>query len=194
MITKNLFPPQPIHTNGQSKLNFIEQNLIKIKLIFCLNIKKNQMNREDKKQWIGTLFFGSMMLFAVRTVMSVCALEISKEFNYDKTQMATLLSCFFYGYPLTQIPAGFLSDRIGGDIIIFYASIVWGSLTILLPYVTYISDSKYYILGYITLMRSVTGAFQGTHYPSASSLVSKQIIESERAFTFSIITSGQHLG
>jgi MFS transporter, ACS family, solute carrier family 17 (sodium-dependent inorganic phosphate cotransporter), member 9 len=177
MITKNLFPPQPIHTNGQSKLNFIEQNLIKIKLIFCLNIKKNQMNREDKKQWIGTLFFGSMMLFAVRTVMSVCALEISKEFNYDKTQMATLLSCFFYGYPLTQIPAGFLSDRIGGDIIIFYASIVWGSL-----------------LGYITLMRSVTGAFQGTHYPSASSLVSKQIIESERAFTFSIITSGQHLG
>jgi hypothetical protein len=31
-----------------------------------------------------------MMLFSVRTVMSVCALEISKEFNYDKTQIVNI--------------------------------------------------------------------------------------------------------
>ena len=37
------------------------------------------------------LFMGAMMLFSVRTVMSVCALEISKEFNYDKTQMVSLV-------------------------------------------------------------------------------------------------------
>lgn len=37
--------------------------------------------------WIISLFLGAMMLFSVRTVMSVCALEISKEFNYDKNQM-----------------------------------------------------------------------------------------------------------
>jgi ACS family sodium-dependent inorganic phosphate cotransporter-like MFS transporter 9 len=135
-----------------------------------------------------------MMLFSVRTVMSVCALEISKEFNYDKTQMATLLSSFFYGYPVTQIPGGYFSDKIGGDIIINYTSMVWGGLTFLLPYATILSDDKYYVLAYITLIRCLTGGFQGFHYPGTSSLVSKKIIESERAFTFSFITSGQHLG
>lgn len=149
---------------------------------------------DEKKTWIVTLFFGAMMLFSVRTVMSVCALEISKEFNYDKTQMATLLSSFFYGYPLTQIPGGYLSDRIGGDLIIFYASVFWALSTLLLPYVCILSDNKYRILAYIAISRCLTGAFQGFHYPGTSSLVSKRIMESEKAFTFSFITSGQHLG
>lgn len=119
--------------------------------------------REEKKTWIFTLFFGAMMLFSVRTVMSVCALEISKEFNYDKTQMATLLSSFFYGYPLTQIPGGFMSDKIGGDIMIYYAAIFWGILTFLLPYVSVLSENKYVVLSYITLFRCLTGGFQGKH-------------------------------
>jgi len=151
-------------------------------------------NKEEKKTWVMTLFFGAMMLFSVRTIMSVCALEISKEFNYDKTHMATLLSSFFYGYPLTQIFSGYLSDKIGGDIVIFYAGVIWGVLTFLMPYVSVLSDNKYVILSYITIFRTVTGAFQGFHYPGTSSLVSKRITETERAFSFSLITSGQHLG
>jgi len=126
--------------------------------------------------------------------MSVCALEISKEFNYDKKHMATLLSSFFYGYPLTQIISGYLSDRLGGDIIIFYAGCIWGVLTLLMPYVSILSDNKYIVLSFITIFRTLTGAFQGFHYPGTSSLVSKRITETERAFTFSFITSGQHLG
>lgn len=151
-------------------------------------------NKEEKRNWVITLFFGAMMLFAVRTVMSVCALEISKEFNYDKKHMATLLSSFFYGYPLTQVVSGYLSDRIGGDKVIFYAATIWGILTFLMPYVSLISSNKYIVLSYITLFRTITGAFQGFHYPGTSSLVSKRVSETERAFTFSFITSGQHLG
>lgn len=149
---------------------------------------------EEKRSWIFALFAGAMMLFSVRTVMSVCALEISKEFNYDKNQIATLLSSFFYGYPITQVPGGYLSDRIGGDLMIYYAGIFWASTTFLLPFVSLLSDDKYYILFYITLFRCLTGAFQGFHYPGTSSLVSKKVAESEKAFTFSFITSGQHLG
>ena len=128
---------------------------------------------EEKRTWVVTLFFGAMMLFSVRTIMSVCALEISKEFNYDKTQMATLLSSFFYGYPVTQIPGGYLSDRLGGDLIIFYASLFWSSLTFLLPYVTLLSDDKYIILFYITMFRCVTGGFQGESHEQARMIATK---------------------
>lgn len=55
---------------------------------FLFIIKKN---REEKRSWIFALFMGAMMLFAVRTVMSVCVLEISKEFNYDKNQMVKVI-------------------------------------------------------------------------------------------------------
>jgi ACS family sodium-dependent inorganic phosphate cotransporter-like MFS transporter 9 len=105
-----------------------------------------------------------------------------------------LLSSFFYGYPLTQILSGFLSDKIGGDLIIYYSCIIWGTLTFLTPYVTVLSDNKYQVLAYIAVFRCVTGAFQGFQYPGTSSLVSKRIGDSEKAFTFSFITSGQHLG
>ena len=87
-----------------------------------------------------------------------------------------------------------MSDRIGGDIVIFYAGVFWAVSTFLLPYAVIFSDNKYVILAYITLIRTITGGFQGFHYPGTSSLVSKRIVESERAFTFSFITSGQHLG
>jgi ACS family sodium-dependent inorganic phosphate cotransporter-like MFS transporter 9 len=179
-------------TSGVSKL-LIEPLISHSNAEEPYSLNKKWVN-EEKRTWIVSLFFGAMMLFAVRTVMSVCALEIAKEFNYDKTQMATLLSSFFYGYPLTQIAGGFLSDKIGGDIVIFYSAVFWAITTFALPYVVIFSDSKYVILGYITLIRTLTGGFQGFHYPGTSSLVSKRIVESERAFTFSFITSGQHLG
>lgn len=105
-----------------------------------------------------------------------------------------MLSSFFYGYPVTQIPGGYFSDKIGGDLMIYYAAIFWGFSTFLLPYVTVLSENKYYVLAYITIFRCLTGGFQGFHYPGTSSLVSKRIVETERAFTFSFITSGQHLG
>ena len=76
-------------------------------------------------------------------------------------QQATLLSSFFYGYPLTQIPGGYLSDRIGGDIVIFYAGVFWAVSTFLMPYVVIFSENKYVILGYITLIRTITGGFLG---------------------------------
>jgi hypothetical protein len=56
-----------------------------ITLIFC---------RDDKRVWIVSLFFGAISLFCVRTIMSLCALEISKEFSYNKQQ--TVIFCFFF--------------------------------------------------------------------------------------------------
>ncbi|CAF0804037.1 unnamed protein product [Brachionus calyciflorus] len=179
------------HLLPTSATNILIQPLISTEETIIQNKK---WNKEEKKLWTITLFFGAMCLFSVRTIMSVCALEISKEFNYDKNQMATLLSSFFYGYPVTQVPGGLISDKIGGDIVIFYAAIIWSFMTFFLPYVTILSSDKYTILSLITFFRCLTGGFQGFHYPGTSSLVSKKIIESERAFSFSFITSGQHLG
>ena len=117
--------------------------------------------KDEKRIWIVSLFFGAMMLYAVRTVMSLCVLEISKENNYDKTKMATLLSSFFYGYPITQIPGGYFSDKIGGDIMISVTAVCWGLLTFLLPFATYMTTDTNKILIIIVALRCLTGGLQG---------------------------------
>lgn len=179
-----------------SPLISVNDNLIQISKSSSMedaNLNK-KWSKDEKRIWIISLFFGAMMLYAVRTVMSLCVLEISKENKYDKTKMATLLSSFFYGYPLTQIPGGYFSDKIGGDIMIAVTAVCWGVLTFLLPFATYLTSDSNSILLIIVVLRCITGGFQGFHYPGTSSLVSKKISETERAFTFSFITSGQHLG
>ena len=79
-------------------------------------------------------------------VENIIDVEISKENKYDKTKMATLLSSFFYGYPLTQIPGGYFSDKIGGDIMIAVTAVFWGVLTFLLPFATYLTSDSNTIL------------------------------------------------
>ena len=142
----------------------LNENLLQINKsvssIDDVNLNK-KWGKDEKKTWIVSLFFGAMMLYAVRTVMSLCVLEISKENNYDKTKMATLLSSFFYGYPLTQVPGGYFSDRIGGDIMISVTAVCWGVLTFFLPLITYLTNDSNTILAIIVVLRCITGGLQG---------------------------------
>nr|CAD7455016.1 unnamed protein product [Timema tahoe] len=48
---------------------------------------------------------------------------ITKELDLSKTDSGTILSSFFWGYTLTQVFGGYLSDRIGGHKVIIAAAI-----------------------------------------------------------------------
>ena len=50
-----------------------------------------------------------------------------------------VLSAFFFGYVLTQIPGGWLSERIGGRWIYGIGIVMTAVLTLLTPVVAYIS-------------------------------------------------------
>ncbi len=148
-----------------SPLVSINDNLIQSNKSISIedaNLNK-KWTKDEKREWIISLFFGAMMLYAVRTVMSLCVLEIAKENNYDRTQMATLLSSFFYGYPLTQVPGGYFSDRIGGDVMISITAVFWGVLTFLLPFATYLTDDSSKTLYIIVILRCITGSLQGLY-------------------------------
>ncbi len=62
----------------------------------------------------GLLFFCFMCVvisYLDRTNISVAILDISKEQGWSKVFQGVVLSAFFYGYAITQVPAGFLADR-----------------------------------------------------------------------------------
>ena len=90
-----------IHSNDKSKEIF-------------LNFPKNDHNqwtRKEKYVWFFTLLFGTTALYACRTTMPLVSPACAKSLNWSKTDVGTVLSSFFWGYTLTQIPGGYLSDR-----------------------------------------------------------------------------------
>jgi MFS family permease len=73
-----------------------------------------------------------------------------------------ILGAFFWGYACTQIFAGWLADRIGGDACLAVAALSWGVLTLLAPALfsaAYAATAMPVM--FIIAVRVLTGACQG---------------------------------
>ena len=91
----------------------IGSNFEKSKEIF-LKLPKSEHHhwtRKEKYVWFFTLLFGTTALYACRTTMPLVSPTVAKSLNWSKTEVGTILSSFFWGYALTQILGGYLSDR-----------------------------------------------------------------------------------
>ena len=66
-----------------------------------------------------------------------------------------ILSSFYWGYVLTQIIGGHLSDRYGGDLMQWVAAVVWSLAALSITYVTHVSGLL------VILARFLIGMAQG---------------------------------
>jgi MFS family permease len=89
-------------------------------------------------------FFSSKFLLALQT----------RDFDWDSKMKGLLLSSFFYGYIITQIPGGWLAARVGGNRVFGIGIAVTAFLTLLTPPLTYVS--VYLLLA----VRIVEGIFE----------------------------------
>lgn len=74
--------------------------------------------------WLGWLFS-----FLDRMVVSVALPFIGKEFELDAASQGMILSSFFAGYALFQIPGGMLADKFGPRRVMAFAIIWWSIFT-----------------------------------------------------------------
>lgn len=180
---------------------------------FCL-INHLNFFRKEKRRWFVTLFLGTCMLYSTRTSMPLLIPTVSAEKNWSKTDSGTILSSFFWGYTLTQVLGGYLSDKYGGQKIIFISAIGWGVITMFMPEIIQLPGKWNYSIYFIVFVRILNGAFQGVHFPSMISITSQvrnwffnqnswinlkslpfqNLNSSERASFFSILTSGSAVG
>ena len=59
--------------------------------------------------------------------------RIGGDIEWDKTTQGWVLSSFFYGYIITQIPGGYLSGRFGGKRVMLVGMLVYALVTLLTP-------------------------------------------------------------
>src|SRR5215475_5387826 len=83
---------------------------------------------------IVLLFLSVVVLYMDRVNISVVAPVLMKELGWDPAVMGMVLSAFFVGYFITQIPGGWLSDRWGAKGLLGGAVSWWSLITMLTPF------------------------------------------------------------
>jgi MFS family permease len=130
------------------------------------------------------LFFASAVSYMLRVNMSVAAVQMSIDLGWTEAQRGLVLSSFFWGYTLGQIPFILLAEKFGGKLTIGIAVIIPSILTLFQPTASKRS------LGYAILLRALTGFFQAATFPSCFYFFPRWIPISERITMVAFVMSG----
>ncbi|GHU42453.1 MFS transporter [Bacilli bacterium] len=131
---------------------------------------------------IATLFLGYIMIYVDKLSISISIIPISKELGITPSQKGMIMSAFFLGYAVMQIPYGFLNSRLGSKKILTFSIFSLGIFAALFSFGTSII--------YFILIRFLAGAIAHAGYPqSASKEVQSSIPLSQRTFTQGILIS-----
>ena len=151
-------------------------------------------NQREKRLWWGTLLSGTAALYSCRTSVPLVAPAMAEDMKWSKTEIGTVLSSFFWGYSLTQIIGGYLSDKIGAERVILAAGCGWALITFWFHQISYLLVDRDRAFALIIFFRVLMGSCQGVHFPSMASITSKNLPSRERALFFSSLTGGTALG
>ncbi|KAK6048071.1 hypothetical protein COOONC_14424 [Cooperia oncophora] len=155
---------------------------------------KRLWSKTETRIWTITLFTGTSVLYASRVALPICAAAVAKEFNWNKTDSGTVLSCFFWGYAITQLIAGGFADTYGGENILPISSLVWIMLTFFTPQLFDFAYWSGFPLVILLLTRVFTGIGQAFHIPATASMVSRHLTAADKGRVFGIILAGSHCG
>ncbi|XP_017835937.1 putative inorganic phosphate cotransporter isoform X2 [Drosophila busckii] len=109
-------------------------------------------------------------------------------YKWELSQKSLILSSFFWGYVVAQVPAGLLAKRFGAKNVLCIGTAVGGIFCFFHPMAA--------AGGWIQLcvLRILTGLVQGTVYPCMHTLLSKWVPRTERGFLTTAVYSGAQFG
>lgn len=112
-----------------------------------------------------------------------------QEYNWPEKTKSLLLSSFFWGYVITQVPAGQLARKFGGKITLLVGLTVSSVLNILTPVFADIGGWQL-----VCALRVVEGLCQGTIFPSVHTLISAWVPPGERSVLGTCAYTGNQFG
>lgn len=137
---------------------------------------------------VGLCFAAIVICYIDRVNISVAVIPMAEELGWDQTVRGIVLSSFFYGYLATQIIGGWLSDRLGGKLVLGVGVLLWSLFTVLTPPAA---------MGGIVLLfivRVAMGMGEGVSFPAVFSLFARWVPQRERARAAGIVIAGIPLG
>ncbi|XP_034476782.1 putative inorganic phosphate cotransporter [Drosophila innubila] len=137
------------------------------------------------------LFCALAVGFGMRVNLSVAIVAMAEfpEYNWSEKIKSLVLSSFFWGYVLTQLPAGPLARRFGGKVTILTGLSVCSVLTVLTPLCAKLGGWKL-----LCAVRLLEGVCQGFLFPSCHTVISAWAPPKERASMGNFTYAGNQFG
>ncbi|XP_018793707.1 PREDICTED: putative inorganic phosphate cotransporter isoform X2 [Bactrocera latifrons] len=144
------------------------------------------------------IFLGAAAAFAQRVNLSVAIVAMMdknstnpnfEEYQWSEQTKSYLLSSFFWGYFVTQIPGSQLARKFGGKITLLLSIVLSGLLALLTPLSVRLGDWQL-----LFALRLCQGLLQGSTFSSTHTLLSKWIPAEERSSLGTFCYSGMAFG
>ncbi len=137
---------------------------------------------------LALCFFACLICYLDRISISVAVIAMQDHFGWSETTKGVVLSSFFIGYMLGQIPGGVLANKFGGKITLAIAVIWWSAFTFLTPLAALVSMSA------LLAARFLMGLGEAGLFPSVFNLFSRWTPLSQRSRFATLVMSGAPLG
>ena len=140
------------------------------------------------------VLFSVMSLFD-RTIMSIAAPTIIKEFGLSETQMGLVFSAFLLSYAVCMLPGGWLTDLWGPHLTLIFMGFGAALFTGLTA-----SGGRPglgTVVGVVTgfvLIRLAFGVFTAPLYPACGRMIANWIGVEKRGFTWGLVAAGVGVG
>ncbi|TDU32713.1 sugar phosphate permease [Panacagrimonas perspica] len=133
-------------------------------------------------------FLAAFVCYIDRVNIAVAIIPMAEHFGWSGTEKGLVMSSFFLGYMLGQIPAGWLSNRVGGRLTLGVALLLWSFFTLITPIAAMAG------FGALILSRIVLGLGESATFPATYNLYSKWIPRNERSRVVAATLGGVPLG
>ncbi|XP_065056231.1 vesicular glutamate transporter 2.1-like isoform X2 [Rhopilema esculentum] len=173
-----------------------------------------QQMKEHRKKWRVTCswlpkryllailsFLGLLNLYSLRVNLSVALVAMVSnktitstsgyvvftepaDFSWNTKEQGIILSSFYYGYIITQIPSGYLAARFGGKNLFGGGILMTGLFTLLTPLAARMS------IKFLIAVRVLQGLSQGVTFPCMHAIWSRWAPPIERSRLSTISFSG----
>jgi MFS family permease len=146
--------------------------------------------------WIAALMFAlSVVNYFDRTILSVAAPGIMKEYSLSPTTMGAVFSAFLISYTLLMTPGGRWSDRFGPRNMLAITALGSGLLTALMPLgATPGLGSLIGVIPGLFIVRLGFGIFTAPLYPAAARMNAITMPPLQRARVLGFVNAGAGFG
>ncbi|CAH4028611.1 unnamed protein product [Pieris brassicae] len=140
------------------------------------------------------LFMAMLLAYSMRVNISMAIVDMTNEkndtyFDWSYSIQSMILSSFFWGYVVLQIPGGILARRFGGKMLITISVSVNSLISLLMPILAQAGGWQMVIV-----CRTLQGLTQAFIFPSMHHLVSQWVPLEEKGTLITIIYAGAQLG
>ena len=130
------------------------------------------------------LWLCNTCLYLARTNITVAIIYM---FPKSETIEGNVLSAFYIGYTVSQIPGGWLAAKYGAKRVLAVAVTLWSLSTL---FTGFVGKS----VPVLICLRAAVGVAEGCNYPSQIAMLSQWIPHSERSRAWSFVVTGEAVG